>query len=52
MNLFQVPAILALIVLPTLRNTWEVWGGGSPIWDEVFYLCLALETDDSALSPH
>lgn len=29
----------------------KVWGGGSPIWDEVFNLCLALETDESALSP-
>lgn len=29
----------------------KVWGGGSSVWDEVFYLCLALETDESALSP-
>lgn len=35
----------------TLEGKTKVWGGGSPIWDEVFYLCLALETDESALSP-
>ena len=29
----------------------KVWEEGSPVWDEVFYLCLALETDESALSP-
>lgn len=34
----------------TLEGNAKVWGGGSPVWDEVFYLCLALETDESALS--
>ena len=29
----------------------KVWEGGSPIWDGILYLCLALETDESALSP-
>lgn len=55
MNLVQALVILTLIILCTPRNTLEgnakVWGGSSPIWDEVFYLCLALETDESALSP-
>lgn len=54
MNLLQALVILTLIILATLRATLEgnakVWGGGSPVWDEVFYLCLALETDESALS--
>lgn len=55
MNLLQALVILTLIILSTPRNPLEgnakVWEGGSPIRDEVFYLCLALETDESALSP-
>lgn len=55
MNLLQGLALLTVIVLPTRRSTLKgkakVRGGGSPIWEEVFYLGRALETDDSALSP-
>lgn len=55
MNLLQALVILTLIILSTRRNTLDgnakVWEGGSPIWDGILYLCLALETDESALSP-